>query len=136
MKHAVWIIAMKSSKRKEGFTLIELMVAMMILFISMTAILDFVTKYHRINMENVMRNEAMRMVEAKLEEFRNTTYGSWDTATVTKTGRIRNIDVSYSLEPVIETISDYSTAIRVEATWTYRGITHHHNASTIIATDA
>jgi len=127
---------MKYSRYEKGFTLIELMVAMAILFISMTAILDFVVKYQRINMENTMRNEAMRIVEARLEEFRNVPYGSWDTTTVTRTSKIRNVTVSYSLQPVIETISPYSTAVRVEATWSFRGITHHHNASTIIATDA
>jgi len=127
---------MKYNRKPKGFTLIELMVAMAILFISMTAILDFIVKYQRINMENTMRNEAMRIVEARLEEFRNVPYGSWDTATVTRTSKIRNITVSYSLQPVVETISLYSTAVRVEATWSFRGITHHHNASTIIATDA
>ncbi len=127
---------MKYNRKTTGFTLIELMVAMAILFISMTAILDFIVKYQRINMENTMRNEAMRIVEARLEEFRNVPYGSWDTATVTRTSKIRNITVSYSLQPVVETISLYSTAVRVEATWSFRGITHHHNASTIIATDA
>ena len=128
---------MKYHKHKniKGFTLIELMVAMVILFISMTAILDFIVQYHRINMENVMRNEAMRVVEARLEELRNMSYGSWDTATITRTRGIRNVSVSYSLKPIIETISPNSTAIRVEASWSYRGITHHHNASTIIATD-
>jgi len=127
---------MKYNRKTKGFTLIELMVAMAILFISMTAILDFIVKYQRINMENTMRNEAMRIVEARLEEFRNVPYGSWDTATVTRTSKIRNITVSYSLQPVVEPISLYSTAVRVEATWSFRGITHHHNASTIIATDA
>ena len=119
----------------KGFSLIELMVALAILFISMTAILDFVIQYHRINMDNVMRNEAMRVVEGRLEEFRNMPYGSWSTATITITRGIRNVNVNYSLRPVIETISLNSTAIRVEASWSYRGITHQHNASTIIATD-
>ncbi len=71
----------------KGFTLIELMVAMAILFISMTAILDFIIQYHRINMENIMRNEAMRVVEGRLEELRNMPYGSWDTATITSNKR-------------------------------------------------
>lgn len=119
----------------KGFSLIELMVALAILFISMTAILDFVIQYHRINMDNVMRNEAMRVVEGRLEELRNMPYGSWSNATITVTRGIRNVNVNYSLRPVIETISLNSTAIRVEASWSFRGITHQHNASTIIATD-
>jgi prepilin-type N-terminal cleavage/methylation domain-containing protein len=124
---------MKYHKQIKGFTLIELMVAIAILMISMTAILDFVIQYHRINLENTMRNEAMRIVEASLEQLRNTPYETWSTATSTTTRTIRNIPVVYSVQPTIQNISLYSTAISIEARWSYRGIIHRHNASTIIS---
>lgn len=68
--------AMKQYNNKKGFTLIELMVAMAILFISMTAILDFIVQYHRINLENTMRNEAIRIAEARIENIRNTNFSA------------------------------------------------------------
>jgi prepilin-type N-terminal cleavage/methylation domain-containing protein len=130
---------MKFHKQIKGFSLIELMVAIAILMISMTAILDFVIHYHRINIENTMRNESMRIAEAQLEQLRNTQFGALTAGTFGQTSTprtIRNIAVNYSVNWTIETISLSSVAIRVDVTWPYRGITHRHSASTIISIDA
>lgn len=49
---------------------------------------------------------------------------------------IRNLkDFPYNVNWTIESISPNSVAIRINATWDYRGITHRHNASTIISTE-
>jgi prepilin-type N-terminal cleavage/methylation domain-containing protein len=130
---------MRSNRRIEGFTLIELMIAMMILFISMTAILDFIVQYHRINIENTMRNESMRIAETQLEQFRNAQFsafvaGTYGPASSPRT--IRNIAVNYNVNWTIQNISVNSVAIRVDVTWSYRGMNHQHSASTIISTDA
>jgi prepilin-type N-terminal cleavage/methylation domain-containing protein len=127
---------------RKGFTIIELMVAMMILFISMTAILDFLVKYHRINLENTMRNESMRIAEAQLEQFRNTQFSALSVGTTTTTTQIpiRNISVNYAVTRTIEAVSSggvvpTSLAIRVNVRWSYQGIAHQHGASTIISMD-
>jgi prepilin-type N-terminal cleavage/methylation domain-containing protein len=127
---------MKFNKHIKGFTLIELMVAVAILIISMTAILDFIVQYQRINIENAMRNESMRIAEAKLEELRNTQFAVLAAGTIPTPRTIRNIAVNYSVNWTIETISLTSVAIRVNVTWPYRGITHRHSASTIVSIDA
>jgi prepilin-type N-terminal cleavage/methylation domain-containing protein len=127
---------------RKGFTIIELMVAMMILFISMTAILDFLVKYHRINLENTMRNESMRIAEAQLEQLRNAQFSGLSVGTTTTTTQIpiRRILVNYTVTRTIQAVSaggmaPTSLAIRINVQWTYQGITHQHGASTIISTD-
>jgi prepilin-type N-terminal cleavage/methylation domain-containing protein len=129
---------MRFHKHIKGFTLIELMVAMAILFISMTAILDVIVQYHRIDLENAMRNDAMRIAEARLEDFRIAQFstlmaGTYGPASAPKT--IRNVAVNYGVNWKIETISLNSVGVRVDVTWSHRGITHRHSASTIISTD-
>jgi len=124
----------------KGFTLIELLIGLLILFISMTAILDFLVKYHRINLENTMRNESMRIAEAQLEQSRNTRFDTLTVGTTTSTTQrqVRNIVVNYTVSRTIQTISSNSVAVRVNVSWTYPspgGTAHQHNASTIIATD-
>lgn len=135
------IIVVKFSKQAKGFTLIELMVAVAILMISMTAILHATIHYHRINIENAMRNEAMRVVEAQMEELRNRQFtdpslapgGPYTPASQPKR-TIRNLkDFEYTVNWTVESISSNSVAVRVNATWDYRGITHRHSASTIIS---
>ena len=145
---------MKFSKRtnEKGFTLIELLVAVAILMISMTAILDAIVQYHRINLENTMRNEATRIVEARLEQLRSLQFNqlvpggpytpaNLPTPEAQPTVRIRNLDVIYTVNWTIESISINSVAVRVNVTWPpVRGSAstrlHQHNASTIISTDA
>ncbi len=136
---------MKFNKGTKGFTLIELMVAVAILMISMTAILHATIHYHRINLENEMRNEAMRVVEAQMEELRNQQFtdlvpgGPYPNPPGPpeyrkETRKIRNLnDFKYTVNWTIESISANSVAIRVNATWDYRGITHRHSASTMVS---
>ncbi|HBL24495.1 MAG TPA: pilus assembly protein PilV, partial [Deltaproteobacteria bacterium] len=63
-----------AGKNTKGFTLIELLVAMLVLSIGLMAMLDGLANYMRINIENQMRNEAMRIAEASLETLRNATF--------------------------------------------------------------
>ena len=130
--------AMKRYNNKKGFTLIELMVAMAILFISMTAILDFIVQYHRINLENTMRNEAIRVAEARIENLRNTNFSTLATGSEPAPGVqriIRNLTVDYQVAWTISPLSTNSTAVQVNVTWSFKGFNHRHDASTIISTE-
>jgi type IV pilus assembly protein PilV len=130
--------AMKRYNSKKGFTLIELMVAMAILFISMTAILDFIVQYHRINLENTMRNEAMRIAESEIENLRNTAFGLLATGAKPAPGVqriIRNLTVNYQVTWTVSPLSANSTAVQVNVIWSFKGINHRHDASTIISTE-
>ena len=129
-------IAIRQYDNNKGFTFIELLVAMAILLISMTAILDFVVKYHRINMENTMRTEAMRIAEARMEDLRNTDFSllvSGAEPSVQRT--IRNLNLFYQVAWTVSALSANSAAIQVSVTWSFRGINHRHAASTIVSTE-
>ncbi len=130
--------AIRRYNNKKGFTLLELLVAMAILSISMTAILDFLVKYHRINLENTMRNEAMRIAEAQIEELRNTDIASLSNGAIPPPGLkriIRNLEIKYQVAWTVSLLSTNSAAVQVNVTWTYRGINHRHGASTIVSTE-
>jgi prepilin-type N-terminal cleavage/methylation domain-containing protein len=132
------LTAMKRYNNKKGFTLIELMVAVAILFISMTAILDFIVQYHRINLENTMRNEAIRIAEARIENLRNTDFsllvsGAEPLPGIQRT--IRNLTINYQVVWTVSSLSVNSAAIQVNVTWSFKAINHRHDASTIISTE-
>ena len=59
-----------NNKNRNGFSLIELMVAMVILTIATLGLLQALTHYIQINMDNEMRNEAMRITEKRMELIR------------------------------------------------------------------
>lgn len=124
---------------KKGFSLIELLVALLIMSIGLMALLDGLTNYIRINMENQMRNEAMRIGEAALETLRNSDFSQVKAGTATVTSpevrRIRNFDINYTITWTPTSISASSVAVQVAVTWVFKSITHRHDAASVISTD-
>jgi prepilin-type N-terminal cleavage/methylation domain-containing protein len=131
--------AMRYNNRNDkGFTLLELLIAMVILFIAMTAILDFVCTYQRININNTLRNEAIKVVESKIEQFRDKKWDDIADETTTYNVVIRNITVGYTLTVTVQDIGQApinSRVVQVQATWHY-GKDHVYAAQTIISADA
>lgn len=129
-----------AGKNTKGFTLIELLVAMLVLSIGLMAMLDGLANYMRINIENQMRNEAMRIAEASLETLRNATFDQVKNHTIViaspEQRKIRNFTIDYTVVWTQTRISDSSYAIQVSVTWNHRNIAHQHDAASIISTDA
>lgn len=129
---------------KKGFTLIELLVSMLVLSLGMMAMLDGIGNYIRINIDNSMRNEAMRIAETTLETLRNSRFDDVQAGSVvipaTEQRRFRNIAVTYNVNWVRQNLSivngsPVSVAIQVNVTWTHRGVNHRHDAATIMSTE-
>lgn len=123
----------------KGFTLIELLVAMLVMSIGLMAMLDGLTSYIRINMENQMRQEAMRISEATLETLRSSDFGQVKAHSVvipaSESRRFRNHTISYTVTWTPTVISTNSIAVQVEVKWIFRNITHRHDAASVISTD-
>jgi len=136
----------RAIRSRKGFTLIELLVSMLVLSIGLMAMLDGLANYIRINMENQMRNEAMRISESTLETLRNARFGDVQTHAVViaspEVRRVRNIDVSYTVTWTVSSVAatgvttPTTVAVRVSVTWNHRNIAHRHDAASIISTDA
>jgi type IV pilus assembly protein PilV len=127
-----------AKKYSRGFTLIELMVAMVIMTIGMMGLLDVMASYTRINLDNLMRNEAMRINEARMEILRDADFGTLtlgdSTNTVTRT--IRKSDVAFTVKTTISALSARSRAADVQVTWSFGGRNHQHRAMSIISNSA
>lgn len=133
----------RHATNKKGFTLIELMVSMVILSIGLMAMLDGLGNYIRLNIENSMRNEAMRIAETSLETLRNARFAEIQSYSVTNLPspsnvqrRFRNIDTVYTVTWQRQPVSTSSYAIQVHVVWAHRGINHSHDAATIISTES
>ncbi len=134
------------TKNRKGFTLIELLVAMLVLSIGLMAMLDGLANYIRINIDNQMRNEAMRIAESTLETLRNSGFSDVQNHVVVITSpevrRVRNIDVSYTVTWTVNNIAatgvttPTTVAVQVSVTWNHRNVAHRHDAASIISTDA
>lgn len=103
-------VIVNSCNSRKGFTIIELMIALAIIFISMTAILSFISRYQVINIENNMRDEARVITQNQLEQYRNASVLAFGDTSASVTRRFRNIDLVYT---VTSTIREVATTVEL-----------------------
>ncbi len=122
-------------RNRKGFTLIEVLVAICILSISMLAILEAVVIAMEHNLNNVSRDESVRIAEAKMNELRNSTFSSLASGASSVTRNFRNLTRTFNVQWTINNLSANSIAIVVMVTWTHRGIQHTHSITSMVSTD-
>jgi prepilin-type N-terminal cleavage/methylation domain-containing protein len=98
-------IIVDNYNNRKGFTLIELMIALAIIFISMTAILSFISRYQVINIENNMRDEARFIAQNQLEQYRNASVLPFGETSATQQRKFRNIDLTYTVASTIQEVA-------------------------------
>jgi len=122
-------------QNKKGFSLIEVLVAVCILSISMLAILEAVVITIEHNLNNVSRDESVRIAEAKMNELRNTTFSTLASGSSSVTRNFRRFTRTFNIQWTINNLSANSIAIVVMVTWTYKGIQHTHSVTSMVSTD-
>lgn len=113
------------------------MVAIVILFISMMAILQALGMSVQSNMQNLMMDEAVRIANDQMNVLRNdNTVASLMTNStgVTVPRTFRNVTISYSVTWNVENLSaNNSRAIQVVVKWVWQNMRHQHATSSIVS---
>jgi prepilin-type N-terminal cleavage/methylation domain-containing protein len=125
------------NQKNRGFTLVEVLVAILILFISMMAVLHALGLSVEHNMKNIIMDEAVRMSEQRLNELRNepitTLTSSTPSTQLTISRNFRNITIDYNVNWIVENLSADSRAIQVLVQWRWKNIDHQHTATSIVS---
>ena len=129
------VIVVTVYRKDSGFTLVEVMVAIAILFISMFAVLYALGISVEHNMKNLMTDEAVKISEQTMNELRNSSFGSLADGSQTVSRTLRNVSVSYTVSWVIQNLSANSRAIQVEVRWTWKGMNHRHTTASIVSSE-
>jgi type IV pilus assembly protein PilV len=117
-----------------GFTLIEFLVAIVILTVGMLGLLQAVNVAVNNNLQNVLRNEAVMVGDGEMaKEIAN----GFELASVsiknyTVSRRVLNGFKSYSVART-GVILQNSKQINYEVIWYHKGIRYTHGASTVIS---
>lgn len=124
---------------KDGFTLIEFLVALVILMVGMLGMLQAINLAMDKNLESVFRNEAVMLAdETIMTEVRNKSFESVSTtvASPPKTGALRNIQgifKNYSVQKIVSQPTAKSKEVVINVTWKKKDVPYSHSVSTVIS---
>ncbi len=117
---------------KQGFTLVEILIAMVIILIAMLGMYKVTVLSIDGNVRNVIRNEGVKITEEVMNRLRaipfdELTEGTWTdmtnlgytASTVTRT--FRNMTVSYAISITVNAPSSEFKVIEVVVGWDYKG---------------
>jgi type II secretory pathway pseudopilin PulG len=123
---------------KNGMTLIEVMIALLILMVVALAVMQTALVGMRVNTQNSLRDEAVNIVDLRMNELRNTAFDSISLGTTIEPAISRTfrggVTVNYTPTRTVSQIdtSGDTKQITVSVAWPYAGKTYTHSVTTIM----
>lgn len=118
-----------------GFTLVEVLISLVVLLLVSLALMQTALVSIDANMINVLRDEAVGIAEMRMDETRNTAFGSLTAGTTTTPvpRNIRNItNFPYSVERTIANLGTDNKQITITVTWTWKENPYTHRIMSIV----
>lgn len=124
-----------SNKNNGGFTLVEVMVAIVIMAVGMLGVLQSINVSLQHNLKNELRNEAIRIGERYMAEFRGSDFDSLTDAytDVTVESKFRAATKTFTVERSTEALSADARKVTVEVKWTYRNQEYQNRLDSVVA---
>lgn len=123
---------MKTAKRssKAGFTLVEALIALLVLTIGMLAIFEGLVLYAHMNLVNLCRDEAVRIAEEKMNYLRNLNEPQGE-GNETVTRKIKNFSRNFIVSWKVDGISSKSYTLKVKVSWRVARKEYQHSVVSI-----
>jgi len=127
------------TNNRSGFTLVEFLVAIVILMVGMLGLLQAINIAMQRNLDNTFRNEAINVADtlmmakrAKTFDALSTTVASppWKNTTRYANGILKN----YSTQEIISLQTERSKQIVVNVAWKKKGVRSTHSISSFVST--
>ena len=127
---------METSKgNNRGFTLVEVMVAMLIMMVGLLGLLTSVNVASEHNLKNHLRNEAVQIAGTAMSAQRIRPFDNLTATSVSQSvpSLIRGVAKNYTMTRSINKpyLSADSREIVVGVDWTYKGSSFHHETHSI-----
>ena len=123
---------MRDSNKSGGFTLIEVLIAIVILAIGLLALLNSTAVLMERNLQNVLRDEAVRVGEQRMNELRSLPKANLANVTTTVTRPVRGFNASYTVNVTVTASGDTRT-VTVLVNWNYRNVPYSHGVQSLIS---
>ena len=121
-----------SNRINSGFTLIEVMVAIVIMMVGMLGLLQSINVAMEYNLRNHLRDEAVLVGEKYINELKGKAFA---TSTITfplisTVSKIRGVNKKLMVETSSTQLADDATGttnrLQVVVKWTYKGVTYQN----------
>lgn len=119
-------------QNNSGFTLVELLVAMVIMLVGLLGLLQSVNIAMEYNLKNQMRNEVVRVAQDAMNDMRSRAFNSVSSKTTTVASSLRNINRTYSVKRnVLFTGTSSSRKYQVDVRWKYKNVSTTHSVMSV-----
>ncbi len=133
-------------KQNKGFTLIEALVSIFLLAVVFLGLLTGLILTYNISTKNEIRNQAIKLTQELLEDYRSTDFDSitdtniscTDNSATTITRKVKNSTITYQIGKKIVTHTDTTgngldvKEIQIETCWDYKGKQYKVTMNTLI----
>ncbi len=123
---------MVNVKSNRAFTLIEMLVAIVIIGISIMGLMEMSIVVMNNNLRNEIRNKAVETLSNHVNNLTTNSYDNITTGTITDIEKIRNFDEQFTISDNVTTDSSGSKNIQSTINWTYRGINYSYTIDTVV----
>ncbi len=126
-------------RNNRGFTLVEAMLAFLVLLFVSLAMLQTALLSIDSNMVNVLRDEAISIAERRMNDARNLAYNeatdnlvSDPVQPVVVQGRFRDMSINYNTARTVTALGSASKQVAIRVDWTWKGRPYTHVISTVM----
>ena len=130
------ITVMKDSE--QGFTLIEFLVALVILNVGLLGLLQCINLAMDKNLENMFRTEAVMLADDRMMHKRTESYASLaitasNPPKISLSRDTRGIFKNYSVQEIINQVTPNSKEIIINVSWKKKNTNFSHSISSIVS---
>ncbi len=125
---------LENAKSNRGFSLIELLVAMVIIGVSVTGLMELSAVVMDNNLKNEIRNTAVEILSDHVNDLSNRPYNNVPTGVLTQV-EIKAIRNFYERFTIIDNITVFSSGyknIASKISWNYRNKNYNYTTDTVV----
>lgn len=116
----------------QGFTLIEVMVAIVIMLVGALGLLQALNVAMNQNIQNQRREEVVRVAEGVMHDMRSQPFGTVFNPTTTVPSKLRSSNITYAVaRRVTNVTTNVTDRYQVDVKWVYRNYSARHTIVTI-----
>jgi len=125
---------LENAKSNNGFSLIELLVAMVIIGISIIGLMEMSAVVMNNNLKNEIRNTAIEILSNHVSDLSSRPYDNVPVGVLTKveTEAIRNYNEQFTIVDNITLLSSGYKNIASKISWNYRNKSYNYTTNTVV----